>query len=323
MDRRQFLGLTMGTLATGVVIGRTSRAGPDRTIDSGLSNSPTDAAAWNASRRFVSTRFGHIAYTDRGSGQAALFLHGFPLNSFQWRGALDRLSAYRRCIAPDSLGLGYTEVAEGVSVTPATQVQMLTALLDKLAISDVDLIANDSGGAVAQLLLTQHPDRVRTVLLTNCDVENNCPPPAVIPVIELAKLGRFADEWPRRDDLYLSRPACRRNHRHVSRPVGGIATTQGANQRVRYRPRTESFSRHRAFTEKEPGTCSYHLGYRRHHFFPGRCCIPCQDAAAFPWRAQDRRSKAFLPGRVPGRYRGGSAQALGCADIAGANHQLT
>jgi pimeloyl-ACP methyl ester carboxylesterase len=195
MRRRRFLGLTVSTLAAGVVAGCASRVGAHRTNASGISNSHTDAAAWNASRRFVSTRFGNIAYTDRGSGQAALFLHGFPLNSFQWRGALDRLSAYRRCVAPDSLGLGYTQVAEGVSVTPATQVQMLAALLDTLSISNVDLVANDSGGAVAQLFLTRHPDRVRTVLLTNCDVENNCPPPAVVPVIELAKAGRFADEW--------------------------------------------------------------------------------------------------------------------------------
>ena len=195
MHRRQFLGLTMGTLAAGLAAGCTSRADTHRTLPSASSGTRTDTAAWNASRRFVSTRFGHIAYTDRGTGQAALFLHGFPLNSFQWRGAFDRLSPYRRCIAPDSLGLGYTQVAAGVSVTPATQVQMLAALLDKLAISNVDLVANDSGGAVAQLFLTRHPDRVRTVLLTNCDVESNCPPPAVIPVIGLAKQGRFADEW--------------------------------------------------------------------------------------------------------------------------------
>lgn len=195
MHRRQFLGLTVSTLAAGVITSCTSRAATHHTIASGANGSPTDATAWNASRRFARTRFGNIAYTERGSGQAALFLHGFPLNSFQWRGALDRLSPYRRCIAPDSLGLGYTQVAEGVSVTPAAQVQMLADLLDKLSINNVDLVANDSGGAVAQLFLIRHPDRVRTVLLTNCDVENNCPPAAVVPVIELAKAGRFADEW--------------------------------------------------------------------------------------------------------------------------------
>jgi haloalkane dehalogenase len=195
MQRREFLGFGVGALAAGLVAGCTSRVATHNAIALGSSSSRTDANSWNASRLFASMRFGNIAYADRGNGQAALFLHGFPLNSFQWRGAFDRLSAYRRCIAPDSLGLGYTQVAEGVSITPATQVQMLTALLDKLSIRDVDLVANDSGGAVAQLFLTHHPDRVRTVLFTNCDVENNCPPPAVVPVIELASKGRFADEW--------------------------------------------------------------------------------------------------------------------------------
>ncbi|WP_266168548.1 alpha/beta fold hydrolase [Dyella subtropica] len=195
MHRRQFLGLAMGTLAAGVVAGCASRIVRQGMATSQASSAPTDAAAWHAARRFASTRFGNIAYVERGSGPAALFLHGFPLNSFQWRGAFDRLSPYRRCVAPDSLGLGYTQVAEGQSVTPADQVDMLVTLLDKLSIGSVDLIANDSGGAVAQLFVTRHPERVRTLLLTNCDVENNCPPPAVLPVIELAHAGRFADEW--------------------------------------------------------------------------------------------------------------------------------
>ena len=37
--------------------------------------------------------------------------------------------------------------------------------------------------AVAQLFVTRYPERVRTMLLTNCDVEPDSPPPAVLPVI--------------------------------------------------------------------------------------------------------------------------------------------
>ncbi|MFC6977511.1 alpha/beta fold hydrolase [Microbulbifer taiwanensis] len=136
-----------------------------------------NVAAFHAARRFAETRFGRIAYIDRGAGEVALFLHGFPLNSFQWRGAIDRLSAHRRCVAPDFLAMGYTQVAEGQSVTPDAQVEMLLALLDQLAITSVDLVANDSGGAVAQLFVTRHPERVRTLLLTNCDTEMDCPRP--------------------------------------------------------------------------------------------------------------------------------------------------
>lgn len=168
-----------------------------RSIGSGVTGAKEmlDAAAFHAARRYAKTPFGNIAYVERGTGAAALFLHGFPLNGFQWRGALDRLSPYRRCIAPDFLALGYTQVADGQDVGPEAQVAMLVSLLDTLAITSVDLVANDSGGTVAQLLMTRHPQRVRTLLLTNCDVETDSPPPALLPVIELAKQGRFVDEW--------------------------------------------------------------------------------------------------------------------------------
>lgn len=154
-----------------------------------------DAAAFHASRRFVETRFGRIAYVERGSGAAALFLHGFPLNGFQWRGAIERLSPERRCVAPDFLAMGYTEVAPGQGVGPDDQVAMLIAFLDALGIPSADVIASDSGGAVAQLLVVRHPRRVRTLLLTNCDAEKDSPPPALLPVIELAKAGTFVDQW--------------------------------------------------------------------------------------------------------------------------------
>ena len=62
-----------------------------------------DAAArrYDKERRFATIAAGRIAYIDRGKGPAVLFLHGFPLSSFQWRGAIDRLSLHRRCLAPD------------------------------------------------------------------------------------------------------------------------------------------------------------------------------------------------------------------------------
>jgi len=195
LRRREFLALASTTLAAGALGGWSARATEGgRSAISGAGK-PTDAADFRAARRFAETRFGRIAYVERGAGEAALFLHGFPLNGFQWRGALDRLSMYRRCIAPDFMGLGYTEVTEGQSVAPAAQVEMLLALLDQRSISTVDVVANDSGGAVAQLLVARHPERARTLLLTNCDVENDCPPAAVLPVIEMAKAGTYVDKW--------------------------------------------------------------------------------------------------------------------------------
>ncbi|GAA0703853.1 alpha/beta hydrolase [Dokdonella soli] len=204
MNRRNFIAASVCALTLTALAGckQCSLAGV-----ASASRESLDSGDYRALRRFTKTRFGDVAHVDVGIGPVALFLHGFPLNGFQWRGAIARLSPYRRCIAPDFLGLGHTRVAEGGNVAPAAQVEMLVSLLDALAIPSVDLVANDSGGAVAQLLVVRHPQRVRTLLLTNCDVETNSPPPALLPVIELARQGRFADEWlaPWRADKALAR----------------------------------------------------------------------------------------------------------------------
>jgi pimeloyl-ACP methyl ester carboxylesterase len=186
MKRRNFIALPAAAFVTAALAHAPK---PAAMAPSG------EVARFHARRKFATTRYGRIAYMEQGKGPAALFLHGFPLNSFQWRGALERLSPWRRCIAPDFLALGYTEVAEGQDVGPDAQVAMLIALLDQLGAATVDLVANDSGGAVAQLLLVRHPQRVRSLLLTNCDSEIDCPPAALGPVIEMAHAGTFADNW--------------------------------------------------------------------------------------------------------------------------------
>src|SRR5205823_709488 len=52
---------------------------------------PIDAKTFHASRKFANLPISNVAYVERGHGLAALFVHGYPLNGFQWRGALDKL----------------------------------------------------------------------------------------------------------------------------------------------------------------------------------------------------------------------------------------
>ncbi|HEX3763031.1 MAG TPA: alpha/beta hydrolase [Kofleriaceae bacterium] len=192
MRRREFIELATATLAAGVVGGCASRrAAPDRAA--GPSLRPLDAAAYRATRQTADLPPGKIAYLERGTGDAALFLHGSPLNGYQWRGAIDRLASVRRCVAPDLMGLGYTEVAGDQPLTAAAQATMLAALLDRLSIAQVDLIASDSGGAAAQWFVARYPDRVRTMLLTNCDTEPDSPPEKVKPILAQARAGTLAD----------------------------------------------------------------------------------------------------------------------------------
>jgi pimeloyl-ACP methyl ester carboxylesterase len=181
MKRRDFLYVT----AAAVAAGRAQAA------------MQTEVERYRHARRYVDLPCGRIAYAERGKGAAALFLHGAPLNGFQWRSAIDRLARYRRCIAPDFLGLGYSQVPEDQSVAPAAQVAMLAALLDALGVDQADIVAADSGGAVAQMFLVRHPARVRTLVLTNCDTEPNSPPPIIQPVLDMARAGTLADDTAR------------------------------------------------------------------------------------------------------------------------------
>jgi pimeloyl-ACP methyl ester carboxylesterase len=72
---------------------------------------------------------------------------------------------------------------------------MLTQLLDALAIEQVDLVGNDSGGAIAQIVATNAPDRIRSLTLTNCDTIGNWPPPAFMPLLTLAKDGKLGQTF--------------------------------------------------------------------------------------------------------------------------------
>jgi pimeloyl-ACP methyl ester carboxylesterase len=145
------------------------------------------AAEFGALRRFVETAFGRIAYVEAGVGPAAIFLHAAPLNGFQYRHLIGELAGMRRCLVIDQMGLGHTEVAPGQSVAFDAQAAMVLALLEVLGLERVDIVAGDSGGAIAQIFAARHPGRVRTLTLTNSDVHDNTPPPAFQPFMDLCK----------------------------------------------------------------------------------------------------------------------------------------
>jgi haloalkane dehalogenase len=134
-----------------------------------------NASEFHSTRQFTATPFGRIAHVERGAGPAALFVHGLPLCGFQWRETLDDLAPARRCIAPDLMGLGYSEVKPGQDISFESQAKMLAAFLDARDIAQVDLVGNDTGGGVSQIFAALNPDRVRTLTLTNCEVHDLWP----------------------------------------------------------------------------------------------------------------------------------------------------
>jgi pimeloyl-ACP methyl ester carboxylesterase len=151
-----------------------------------------DIAAFHASRRFADVKSGRIAFFEQGQGPVAFFVHGVPLNGYHWRNVIDRVQHRRRCIAVDLMGLGYTEIGSSQDVSFTAQANMIAEVLDALGIEQIDLIGNDSGGAIAQIFAAHHPSRLRSLVLTNCDVHDGWPPPQVMPIMEHARKGTLA-----------------------------------------------------------------------------------------------------------------------------------
>lgn len=153
-------------------------------------------AEFSAARQFVNTKFGRVAVVENGSGPAAVFLHGFPLNGYHWRYQLTELADSRRCIAIDLMGLGHTEVLPGQSLTFSAQADMVLSTLDAMGVETFELVGNDTGGAVAQMVAVKQPARVRSLVLTNTDAHDNYPPKALSLVHDAAVAGTL-------DELFL------------------------------------------------------------------------------------------------------------------------
>jgi pimeloyl-ACP methyl ester carboxylesterase len=123
-------------------------------------------------------RQGRVRYEEVGEGPTVLFLHGLLVSHRVWRGVIPALSAECRCIAPDlPLGSHELPLAAWTDLSPPGLADLVAEFLDALQLREVIVVANDTGGAIAQILVARHPDRVAGLVLTSCDAFNNFLPP--------------------------------------------------------------------------------------------------------------------------------------------------
>jgi pimeloyl-ACP methyl ester carboxylesterase len=143
-------------------------------------------------RIVVPTPLGPVGAIDVGRGPAALFVHGVGTNAHLWAGVIDALGDEHRCVAIDLPGHGTSPVTDDQDLTIGGIADLVEAFCATHALDRVDLVAHDTGGAVAQVFAARHPERLRSFVLTNCDCHDNIPPAAFAPTVELARQGLLA-----------------------------------------------------------------------------------------------------------------------------------
>lgn len=130
-----------------------------------------------------------IRYRETGEGPAVVFVHGLLVNGDLWRKVVPGIAAAGyRCVVPD-WPLGAHEVpVPDADLTPTGVADLIAGFLAELDLTDVTLVANDTGGALTQILMSRDHERVGRVVLTPSDCYENFFPPVFAPLTKLAKI---------------------------------------------------------------------------------------------------------------------------------------
>jgi pimeloyl-ACP methyl ester carboxylesterase len=120
---------------------------------------------------------GAIGYRDCGEGSPIVFVHGVAVNGDLWRHVVPRLARGHRCITPDlPWGSHSIPLHPDADLSLPGMARITADFLEALELDNVTIVANDTGGAVAQALVGRHPERIARLVLTSCDAFEKFPP---------------------------------------------------------------------------------------------------------------------------------------------------
>ncbi len=128
-------------------------------------------------RKRASLKAGTVLYEESGEGNSIVFVHGVFVNGNLWRNVVKELRHSYRCIVPDwPLGSHSQAMKDEADLSTPGLARIVAEFLEKLDLHDVTLVGNDTGGAICQLVMVDHADRIGRVVLTSCDAFEVYPP---------------------------------------------------------------------------------------------------------------------------------------------------
>ena len=120
---------------------------------------------------------GVLEYRDTGSGSVVVLLHGLMMDASLWDEVVADLGADHRCVAPTlPLGAHRRAMPRDADLSLPAIARMAGELLERLDLRGVTLVGNDTGGALAQLLMRDADARIARVVPASCDAFENFPP---------------------------------------------------------------------------------------------------------------------------------------------------
>jgi pimeloyl-ACP methyl ester carboxylesterase len=123
------------------------------------------ADAWPWPIGSLSVDRSSVAVSEIGRGPTLLFYTGIGM--FIWRDVIRRLCREFHCVALDPPGIGASASIPSSSATLARSARAVTAVMQALALSDITLVAHDSGGPPAFAAAARDPQRIGRLVAVN------------------------------------------------------------------------------------------------------------------------------------------------------------
>lgn len=169
-------------------------------------------------RRSVKLSECEMSFIDTGAvvptdAPSLFFVHGSGVNAMLWRKVIMALKTSYRCIAIDLPLHGESSASLDQDFSLNGFARTLEEFCEKLELANIDLVANDLGGAISQNFAVNRPDLIRSITFSNCDVHSNLPPDAFKDTVALAQAGIL---WSRAEPL-LGDVNLMRNHSEVAK----------------------------------------------------------------------------------------------------------
>src|SRR5216683_2416948 len=90
---------------------------------------------------------GTIQYREEGQGEPLVFVHGLLVDGRLWRDVTPSLAGSHRCIVPDwPLGAHRHALNPSADRSPRGIAHLIADFLQALELTDVTIVANDTGG---------------------------------------------------------------------------------------------------------------------------------------------------------------------------------
>ena len=130
-----------------------------------------------------------LEYQEKGKGQAIIFIHGAFSNQHTWRKIIPELSKHYRCITPNwPFGAHKQPLSGQTDLSPKGVTALIHEFIEALHLEKVVLVANDTGGAYAQIFASKYQKKVAKLILSNCEGLEVFPPKKFSSLPKMVKL---------------------------------------------------------------------------------------------------------------------------------------